>query len=329
MPTTCWPSIRGEALRVTKLDSCGAPVLGPKSTLATDGFVSVALSPQYEDGEETTLKNAAGRIFVQDKADDQLKYFQVEIKLTGVNPDLFALILGQPIVLDADGNAVGVRIGQTISTNFALEVWTDIPGAVCVGDKPYGYFLAAYLHGGRLADFTIENALADFTIQNAITVAPSPWGVGPYDVDLVPAPAAPVVTLGATEAAGGTFTAGAKYWKVTAITGLAESLGSNEVTATLVLNDSKNLSWAAVPGATGYKVYRGTAAGAENTLVATLGAVTTYEDTGIAGTPGTVPVVAPTAPGPLLTPILAGQHIDMHQTLVPPPVVGCAAIALA
>lgn len=51
-----------------------------------------------------------------------------------------------------------------------------------------------------------------------------------------------------------------------------------------------------VPGpATGVKVYRGTAPGAETVLVATLGAVLTYTDTGSAGTSGTPPPTMNTA----------------------------------
>lgn len=102
-------------------------------------------------------------------------------------------------------------------------------------------------------------------------------------------PSAPTLSLGTTATTGGTFTAGAKFWKVTAIVGGGETAGSNEVTATLVANGTQVLNWTSVASATGYKVYRGTTAGGQNILVATLGAVLTYTDTGIAGTAGTVP----------------------------------------
>lgn len=100
--------------------------------------------------------------------------------------------------------------------------------------------------------------------------------------------ATPALTLGATAATGGTFAAGTYYWKVTAINAVGETVGSNEVNATLVANGTQVLNWGAVAGS-GFKVYRGTAPGAENVLVATLGNVTTYTDTGAAGTAATVP----------------------------------------
>lgn len=102
--------------------------------------------------------------------------------------------------------------------------------------------------------------------------------------------AVPVLSLGATGTAGGTFAAGAYFWKLTALNAAGETAGSVEVTATLVLNGTQVLNWAAVPGATGYRVYRGVRAGEENALITTLGAVTTYTDTGTAGTSAVLPV---------------------------------------
>lgn len=102
--------------------------------------------------------------------------------------------------------------------------------------------------------------------------------------------APPVITLGSASS-GGTFAVGAEYWKVTTLTALGESTGSNEVTATLSLNQQQVLNWTAVSGATGYRVYRGTSAGSESVLVTTInsGSTATYTDTGTAGTSATVP----------------------------------------
>ena len=113
--------------------------------------------------------------------------------------------------------------------------------------------------------------------------------------DTVTSLTAPTLTLGATSTTGGTLPAGATYWKVTATGSGAESIGSNEVTATLTgATSTQVLSWTQPAGATGYKVYRGTAAGAENVLVTTIasGSTLTYTDTGAAGTAATVPSAA-------------------------------------
>jgi len=104
---------------------------------------------------------------------------------------------------------------------------------------------------------------------------------------------ATTLTLGATVTTGGTLPAGATYWKVTATAAGGEGIGSNEVTATLTGSASTQaLSWTSVTGATGYNVYRGTAPGAENILVAKLATVTSYTDTGLNIGTRTPPAVA-------------------------------------
>lgn len=110
----------------------------------------------------------------------------------------------------------------------------------------------------------------------------------PFAVSVISAPTG--LTAGAV-GSGGTFAAGTYYWEVTATTALGETTVSNEASATLILNGSCNLSWTAPVGTvTGYKVYRGTASGAENVLVTTItGNTTTFTDTNVggAGTPPT------------------------------------------
>lgn len=90
---------------------------------------------------------------------------------------------------------------------------------------------------------------------------------------------------------GGTFAAGNYFWKVTAVTALGETVGSNEATAAIALNGQASLTWNLPAGpVTNIKVYRGTVAGAENALIATLGPVTAFTDTGTAGSAATPPV---------------------------------------
>ncbi|MHB1244386.1 MAG: beta strand repeat-containing protein, partial [Gaiellaceae bacterium] len=88
-----------------------------------------------------------------------------------------------------------------------------------------------------------------------------------------------------TASAGGSLADNTTYfYKVTAVHASGESLASPEAQLEIPTgsaNKTINLSWTAVPGATGYKVYRSTATGEEK-LLATLGAVTAYADDGSA-----------------------------------------------
>lgn len=98
-------------------------------------------------------------------------------------------------------------------------------------------------------------------------------------------PAPPASPSAAAVGSGGTFAAGTYFWKIAALGPWGEGSPSSEVSATLVLNGSCNLAWGAVPGATGYRVYRGTTSGGESVFYAP-GNVTSFTDTNAASTGG-------------------------------------------
>lgn len=96
----------------------------------------------------------------------------------------------------------------------------------------------------------------------------------------------------AANVGGGTFAAGNYFWVITGTDALGETTASNEATVAVALNGTATLTWNPLPaGTTGVKVYRGTVSGSENALIATLGAVVTYADTGTAGSAATPPTV--------------------------------------
>jgi hypothetical protein len=187
MPSTQWSSVRGTRMRLTRLDDCCSP-LAPAATCAfivSKGFVSVAYSPEIASGDDLELKNANGDICVSASGCDTLKWINLTLSLCNVDPDILNFVTGSPVVLDASGDSVGNRIqtGEACKTNFALEVWTDIPGAVCgtTGAKQYGYFLAPCIGAGILGDWTVENDVMNLQLT-AKARAGSGWGVGPWNV---------------------------------------------------------------------------------------------------------------------------------------------------
>jgi hypothetical protein len=94
---------------------------------------------------------------------------------------------------------------------------------------------------------------------------------------------------------GGTLAAGTWFYSVTALVTNGESLQANEVEATTVGSTSSIvLAWnapSASSGATGYNIYRGSAATNLSVRVGTVnsGTTTTFTDTGFAGTPASPP----------------------------------------
>jgi PKD repeat protein len=100
----------------------------------------------------------------------------------------------------------------------------------------------------------------------------------------------PVLAGSATS--GGALTAGTYKYYVTAINANGETTVSNEITiTTATTNLTGALTWGAVTGATGYKVYRTAAAGATGTelLIATLGVVLLYNDVAVGSPAGAFP----------------------------------------
>ena len=99
---------------------------------------------------------------------------------------------------------------------------------------------------------------------------------------------------GVPSAAGGTVAAGTYYGKVTAINAVGESIGSYESVGIVTGGATSSIvwTWAPVPGATSYRLYVGTAPGAEGSYFASAGAANTVTQTTTAGTAGAIPGIA-------------------------------------
>lgn len=189
MASTCFSLVRGRVLRATALDGCGRPRNAACASIVSEGFVSVGFTANTDEGEEISVKNASGKVCIQDTPCPAFKGYTVEIAFCEVNPGLYAMLTGQESVFNGDGDAVGFRVNSDISacdSGFALELWSNVPGIACSDDPnaqgSFGYLLVPFLQGGVLGDFTLENDAVTFTISGAATKTGGGWGVGPYDV---------------------------------------------------------------------------------------------------------------------------------------------------
>jgi hypothetical protein len=140
-----------------------------------------------------------------------------------------------------------------------------------------------------------DKRLVIFTAPGTLTLEPAALRPGHFVTvksQIATILTAPTQTATATATTGGTLAAGTYYYKVTALNANGESLGSNEESqVTTGSTSTVTVSWGSVTGATSYRVYRGTAAGAENVYY-TVNSGVTYTDTGAASTAGTPPTVA-------------------------------------
>lgn len=190
MPNKCWSPVLGKRIRVTELDACGnVPVATTANAyVATDGFISVTLSSEVEDGTEIITRKADGTLCVNEKLANSFKRFTAEIEFCGVNPALLALVSNAEEYLDYADDIAGVTVGEgTIEKNFALELWTGISGAACLPGQTFygGYLLLPFLRAGVLGNIEVngENAVS-FMLTGAYTQGGNAWGVGPYQVVL-------------------------------------------------------------------------------------------------------------------------------------------------
>lgn len=114
-----------------------------------------------------------------------------------------------------------------------------------------------------------------FTDAGSLSTTQSPPGSGTTI-------SAPTLNSATPSISGGSLATGTYYYEITATDSSGETTASNEKTAAVTgPTGSVALSWGAVTGATGYKIYRGTSSSQENLLVTTIasGATTTYTDT--------------------------------------------------
>jgi hypothetical protein len=172
------------------MDSCCNEATGPVGTclsVVSDGFITITLSSETEDGSEITTKNASGAVCISHKSPDSFKRFTVEMELCGVDPDLLSFLTNTRPYKDG-ADVIGVTAYEgTVETKFSLELWTGLAGNACVpgAEEASGYLLLPCVNAGVLGDIEVtgEDAVT-FSMQGAYTVSGNNWGVGPYDVVL-------------------------------------------------------------------------------------------------------------------------------------------------
>lgn len=340
MTQQCFSLIRGRAMRVTRLNGCGAVVPGSQSQVVTKGFISVGLTSNTEEGEAISITNANGDVCISDTPAPKFTGYGVEINLCGVDPSLIGILTGQPLVKDPDTGSgspaeyLGFRVNSGVSlddSGFGLELWSGVPAAACGvgGTQQFGYFLLPYLKGGVIGDFTVENGAINFTITGAQTKDGSGWGVGPYDVvNAVGTNEVQTVTISGVPT-GGDFTLSYDGDTSSAIAFDATAAVVKTALAALtgLSDDSITVTGGPGPGTPYVVTFVGPLGGqGVETLVADGSGLTGGTDPDVA-----VVVTTPGAgggPSPLLSAIDSKDHLHLQLTTVAPPTDVCGAQAV-
>ncbi|HQU41153.1 MAG TPA: hypothetical protein PK867_00015 [Pirellulales bacterium] len=168
--------------------------------------------------------------------------------------------------IDAIGESLpSGEVSLAAGANQALVLsWGQVAGAT--GYKIYegvatgAETLLTTVSGGGTTTFTDDGSL----LPDGTTFAPT------SDTTALAVPAAPTVT--SISDGNSTLAAGTYYYVVTATDAQGETTASGETSQTVTAGHALNLTWTAVNGATGYNIYRGTATGQEDVLVASIAA---------------------------------------------------------
>lgn len=193
----CAKPLQGETIRVTRLDVCGNPEYGECAYGVSDGYVSVTMTPNVEEGERFLQRNARGRALINQRGTPILNWYDVSMVFQEVDPELFTILTGLQPYENDDGLVIGFPVTESdfATANFALEAWMGNSEEECAPGEPlpfYGYNLLPWVtEGALMEDIVIANDLITFTVTGR-TRKGTPWGVGPYDVvldtDATPSP---------------------------------------------------------------------------------------------------------------------------------------------
>lgn len=181
---SCYAMVRGSAVRVTELDARGR-VGDPVRYAVSTAVATVTVNEVLDSGSDETIRSPERARRVRFRRPDKVLGYTVDVKFLRVDPGLYSLISGVPLVRNAAGDVIGFDAdARERVTTFGLEVWSRLSANRCAdGAQKYGYTLFPSLSGGRIAGFAFTNGAVSFTLVGARSSKRVGWGIGPYDLE--------------------------------------------------------------------------------------------------------------------------------------------------
>lgn len=208
MSTMCYSMVRGSAIRVTGLKSCGSI---PETIQygVSRSVTRVTINEQTEGGGNELLRNEEDDPRLHFVNPAEMVRFTTDIDFIRCDPGILNLVAGVPVVENYNGDIVGFDSDTRLPAKaFGLEVWSRLQSQVLnqagegfgesdFGEDPfggdetaygdgcareYGYSLFPFLKGGQLSGFVFTNGRVSFSLRNAKSRRSAKWGYGPYDL---------------------------------------------------------------------------------------------------------------------------------------------------
>ena len=293
---------------LTAANGCGGSAPNCRSLGLTEGSVVGGPSSSANSAWNNLSTSTYGGYIMNGATG--AKYLNLAIALAGGTP--IAMIQRPPSTESATSQVGQARFFNQASLRILLSdkasALTSLPGAA-TNDANSPYPLDSTVYGGSWSlpaagTCTPAIALSQGTADSDYMTAANTTLLGGYikiEMQLNSTPGSwqdvtkEILSLGISRdtvnsgsgmgapglstSSGGSLTASTTYYYVvTALGYWGETLGTEAHLATTSSNKTIKLTWSAFSGATGYKIYRGTAAGGENTYIAPSGTATSYTD---------------------------------------------------
>lgn len=189
MSSRSLPLINLAVVRATIVDRCGRPLFGNRARVVSEGLASIAVTMNYDDGEEVVINNGANKRCAYKKPRATFINAGVDATFACVDPDLYTVLSGMPPIIDPlTGDTIGWDVDESIYPDdvfVSLDGWSESIGTIeCDedGNVPWGYFLWPLLSGGRVGDYSLEAGAVSFSVTGMTTNPGSLWAEGPYRV---------------------------------------------------------------------------------------------------------------------------------------------------
>lgn len=173
-------SVLGEVIRISKLGTDGKILPGANSVYTFKEFISFSFSPEYEDGDEFTQKNARGGVCVSYKAPDTLKRLNLSVAICNPDPIVENLLGGGTVLGEDNIGWASPGVGEDpVPNGVAIEVWSH---AVTDGKQdattPYFHWIFPYAKLRQSGERVIQNDILATEFEGW-AVGNAPFGSGP------------------------------------------------------------------------------------------------------------------------------------------------------
>lgn len=183
MAVNCGVSFGICAVRLTQVDVTGAVVGTPDNSYVTDKPISVALRPNFEEGQTFSLRNGCGCSIARFKANDTFNWWEFTFQMGALEPEMLAMLVGTPTIEDG-ADVVGQAFAGALECDedepaVSLEFWTQhIVGSGQDAFHPYIHWVFPKTVW-RFGDNTFEEGIANPTVEG-FSRTNNQWGGGPY-----------------------------------------------------------------------------------------------------------------------------------------------------